>query len=126
MLQTKEFYEMAKVGYVQVANKALAEIASLDTLIAMMERPTGRATAVPANLAVALNKPRRGRPPLVKVVEPTERAPANYQQPKRHRKLSASARRAISRAQKARHQKAREEKAAAVVSIGKRGRKRAA
>lgn len=109
-MESKEFYEMARVGYQTVANNALASVASLSGLISRMDHPE----TCPAPV---LHYPRRGRPPMAKTHEaaaPEPRKPANYQQPKRARKpLSAKARKAIASAQRKRWAAHREAKKAA-------------
>lgn len=93
----REIIEMAIVGYETRAKEALMAIESLHR-------------SMETDLAPVHVYPRkRGRPPLAskRLIDalPVDgpRKPANYQQPKRARKpLSAKARKAISKAQKAR------------------------
>lgn len=106
MIQNREMIGMAIEGYRIKANEILATMANLQS---MLDGPTPISDA----------PRRRGRPALIS-------APLVGKPTRKRRKLTATARRAISLAQKARHEKAREEKAAAVVNIGKRGRRRAA
>lgn len=95
-MESKEFYEMARIGYTHTAKHALDKVEALDAFIEEYGR------VAPPHVY-----PRRGRPPIAKTHEgaaaPEPRKPANYQQPKRARKpLSAKARKSIATAQRKR------------------------